>query len=179
MDLTNLFYNRIVSGLLSFPDLNSWLVTFFLLIAVSSICLSIGFNTGFLKNNLQTLPITKSFSILVISFFFPALAEETFFRVIMLPSKSENVPINFLLIWGVISLLAYVLFHPLNSITLYKKSFPIFTNPTFLSLTSILGLACTLSYFQSASVWNGVLIHWSIVVSWLLLLDGYTKLNRT
>ena len=178
MNFTDLLYNRIVSGLLNFPDLTSWLFAFFLLFVVASICLPIGFKAGFLKNTTQVFPITKKINIAATSFFFPSLAEETFFRVIMLPSISENLSINFLLIWAFISLIAYVLFHPLNSITFYKKSLPIFTNPIFLLLTSILGIACTISYFQSASVWTGVFIHWIVVIVWLIFLDGYMMLNN-
>lgn len=49
--------------------------------------------------------------------------------------------------------------------------------PTFISLTTILGGTCTLMYFQSGSIWPPVLFHWATVATWLLALGGYNQLH--
>jgi len=97
--------------------------------------------------------------------------------VIPLPHITENVSINTCLIWVVLSLFAYVIVHPLNALTFYKRALPVFTRPVFLVSVSVLGIACTVSYLQSGSIWTAVIIHWSIVVSWLFIFKGYQELN--
>ena len=177
MKFTDLIYTRIVTSFLSFPSINSWLITFILLLIISLICLPIGFKTGFLRCKNQSLSLRIFISVPITCFFFPALAEELFFRVMLLPCKTENASITIQLIWGSVSLLAYVLSHPLNAVTLYKKGFTTFTNPVFLLSASFLGIACSIAYLESGSIWTAVTIHWITVIAWLLFLGGYSKLN--
>jgi predicted Abi (CAAX) family protease len=108
---------------------------------------------------------------------FPALAEELCFRAMPLAHASEPSAFNIQILWGVLSLFAYVLYHPLNGATLYRCSLPTMTHPVFLFSTGILGVACSISYWQSGSIWTAVAIHWTVVVAWLLLLGGYARLK--
>ncbi|XGV98198.1 MAG: CPBP family glutamic-type intramembrane protease [Leptolyngbya sp. BL-A-14] len=39
----------------------------------------------------------------------------------------------------------------------------------------MLGIICTLSYLKSGSLWMPVVMHWVIVVSWLLIFGGLEK----
>jgi predicted Abi (CAAX) family protease len=41
-------------------------------------------------------------------------------------------------------------------------------DPRFLVQVTLLGLACSLAYLVSGSIWPPVLIHWLTVVVWLL-----------
>ena len=179
MKFSNLLYNRVISAFLSFPDLSSWLIALLLLLIIAPICLSIGVRTGLLRVRVSDLSVAKAIRVSAICFFFPAVVEELLFRVLLIPHKTEHISITTQLAWVFISLSLYVFSHPLNAVIFYKKSRATFTNPIFLLLTLILGTACTISYFQSGSIWTSVIIHWITVVVWLLLLDGYATLNRS
>jgi predicted Abi (CAAX) family protease len=74
-------------------------------------------------------------------------------------------------------LTAFVVYYPLEGLTVYPAGLGTLTNPVFLLLAAVLGIVCTQAYFQSGSVWSAVIIHWLVVVVWLLLLRGYGKLN--
>lgn len=179
MKLILLFYDRTVSAFLSFPDLSSWLISLLLLLTVAIICVPVGLNTGFLSVKVSNLSVTQTIKVSAICFIFPAIAEEFLFRVLLVPHKSEDVSMAVQFFLSFISLLLYVLSHPLNAITFYKKGDSTFKNPIFLLLTFILGSVCTFSYIQSGSIWTSAVIHWLTVLGWLLLLNGYAALNRT
>jgi predicted Abi (CAAX) family protease len=108
---------------------------------------------------------------------FPALIEEGFWRVALLPHSSE--PISNCQRWriGIPALTLFVLMHPLNGMTLYPAAFSTFTNPYFLSLTTLLGLVCTIAYWRSGSWWVPTVMHWAIVVVWLMAFGGYAQLH--
>jgi len=179
MKFTNLLYDRAILAFLSFPDLSSWLIALLLLLIIAPICLFIGIYTGLLRVRVSDLSVTKAIRVAAICFFFPTVVEELLFRVLLIPHRTEHVSITTQLAWVFLSLSLYVFSHPLNAVIFYKKSRATFTNPFFLLITLILGAACTISYFQSGSIWASVMIHWITVVVWLLLLDGYATLNRS
>jgi predicted Abi (CAAX) family protease len=99
-----------------------------------------------------------------------------FFRVLLLPQPG-NVSLITQLLCGGISLAAFIVYHPLQGLTIYPAAMETFSNPVFLFLAGLLGIICTISYFQSGSLWSAVVIHWIVVIVWLLLLGGYEKLN--
>jgi len=76
-----------------------------------------------------------------------------------------------------ISIVVYVVAHPIFAFLVYKKAFGVFTNPGFLLSTLILGITLTISYWHSRSIWSPVVIHWIVVIVWLLIFDGYSKLD--
>ncbi len=178
MKLLDLLYFRVSSAFSTLPNIESCLIALLLLFVTAIVCLNIGLTSGFLKISKPNLPIHKLISTAVVCFFFPGVAEELIFRVIPLPHTTENVSINTCLIWVALSLFAYVIAHPLNALTFYKRALPVFTRPVFLVSVFVLGIACTVSYLQSGSIWVAVTIHWSIVVSWLFMCNGYEELNR-
>jgi predicted Abi (CAAX) family protease len=67
----------------------------------------------------------------------------------------------------------FLLHHPLNALTFYQAG-----SPTFLILANLLGLACTLVYWLTGSLWPPVLIHWIVVVVWLGWLGGLERLAQ-
>ena len=73
---------------------------------------------------------------------------------------------------AVASLLAYIAWHPLQTLLQLPFGRPEFLDPRFLSLIAWLGLACTLSRIRSGSIWPAVIIHWGIVVVWKALYAG-------
>lgn len=64
--------------------------------------------------------------------------------------------------------------HPLNIFAAGHDT--IFRTPVFLLSAALLGVACTVAYLHTGSLWVPVVIHWIIVAVWLVLLGGYKKL---
>ena len=109
----------------------------------------------------------------------PALIEELVFRVLLLPRTTENLPIGLVWFWVGISLVLFIVYHPLNAISFFPSGRDTFFNLIFLTLAGLLGFVCSLAYLQSGSLWTPVFIHWLVVAVWLLLLGGYGKLYRS
>ena len=73
---------------------------------------------------------------------------------------------------AVASLLAYILWHPVQTWVGLPFGRPEFLDPAFLGVIAWLGLACTLSRIRSGSIWPAVVIHWGVVVMWKSLYGG-------
>ncbi|WP_446375458.1 CPBP family glutamic-type intramembrane protease [Coleofasciculus sp. E2-BRE-01] len=177
MNFRDRIYHKVISALLTVPTLESWLVTVFLLLVIALTCLPIGFYSGLLDVRILHLSFLGIVKILVSRFFFPCFAEELLFRVLPLPSKTSNIPIKSQLIMAFISIVVYVVAHPIFAFLVYQKAFGVFTNPGFLLSTLILGITLTISYWHSRSIWSPIVIHWIVVIVWLLIFDGYSKLD--
>ncbi len=157
------------------PDRTDWLITVLVVVAYSAIALPIGFWSGFLKVDRQTSWRTI-IGVIVGCLLSPGISEEIWFRVLMLPHKQENASGLTLGLWVSLSLALFIVYHPLNGLTFYPVGRSTFLNPVFLLLAALLGVACSIAYLQSGSVWPAVLIHWLAVTVWLLLLGGYRRL---
>ena len=70
-----------------------------------------------------------------------------------------------------------MIYHPVNALTFFPQGREIFFNPIFLSLATALGIACTVTYWQTGSLWIPVLIHWLAVVVWLVYFGGLKKVG--
>lgn len=97
--------------------------------------------------------------------FLPALVEELLFRVLANPHPREQATLREVVAAGSLSLVAYVLAHPLVGYV-SGVSTP-FMRPEFLLLTALLGSACLLIYRRSGSLWPPVALHWLVVSGWL------------
>lgn len=97
--------------------------------------------------------------------FVPALAEELVFRVALLPSPGPDVPLRRCLT----SILAFVLWHPLQVLFFGPAWAAVVLNPTFLLAVATLGLGLTRVYLATRSVWPTVVVHWLVVVAWKAL----------
>ncbi|MEQ9669770.1 CPBP family glutamic-type intramembrane protease [Coleofasciculus sp. G2-EDA-02] len=170
-------YHKVVFALLTAPTLKSWLFSFLLLFIIALICLPIGFQSGLLEFEFLHLSFIGIIKILVSRFFFPSFAEELLFRVLLLPRPTPNTPVNIQLTMAFTSIVLYVIGHPIFAFLFYQKAFSVFTNPGFLLSTLILGITLTISYLHSRSIWPPVVIHWIVVIVWLLIFDGYSKLD--
>lgn len=177
MNFLEKIYHKVVLALLTIPTLRSWLVSFFLLFVIALICLPIGFYSGLLEVEILQLSFIGMIKILVSRFFFPSFAEELLFRVLLLPSPTLNTPVNIQLTMAFTSIVLYVIGHPIFAFLFYQKAFGVFTNPGFLLSALILGITLTISYLHSRSIWPPVVIHWIVVIVWLLIFDGYSKLD--
>lgn len=173
--LLGLLLRRVTLAFSTIPDFTDWLVAAMLALAYTSIALPIGFWSGFLKVDLQTSRPTIV-AVLLGCILSPGLTEEVFFRVLMLPHPFENASGLMLWFWGCASLATFVVYHPLNALSFYPVGRSTFMNPVFLLLAAILGVACSIAYLQSGSIWPAVAVHWLAVTAWLLLLGGYRRL---
>lgn len=179
MEFLARIYEKVISAVLTIPTMKDWMVAIILLLIIMATCLPLGLWCNFLSIRIPELSAIKTIHILVNRFLFPCFAEELIFRVLLLPAKNSSIPIKTQLFLGAVSLTAYVASHPLNASLFYKQASEIFTNPFFLLLTTILGIACTLAYVTSGSIWTPIAIHWITIISWLLALGGYSKLGFT
>ncbi|MEG3860024.1 CPBP family glutamic-type intramembrane protease [Microcoleus sp. herbarium12] len=171
----DLLARRLTHAFSTIPDFTDWLVVALLVLVYSAIALPIGFWSGFLKVDVQTSgPIIAG--VLVSCLLSPGLTEEVFFRVLMLPHAFENASGLMLWFWGCLSLVLFVVYHPLNALTFYPVGRSTFMNPVFLLLAAVLGVACSIAYLLIGSIWPAVVIHWLGVTAWLLLLGGYRRL---
>lgn len=170
-----LLAEKLINSLITLPTLTNWLEVFFLLLIYTVIILPIGLITKFLDYNWQKSPtiITK---IVLTSLFTPAILEEIFFRVFLLPSPTEKISATTYL-WIVVSLIMFIIYHPLNALTFFPAGRKTFFEPVFLFSAGLLGLICAIAYQKSGSLWLAVFVHWLIVVAWLIFLGGYERLN--
>jgi|SRR6478672_247231 len=168
---------RLIAAISIFPGAGAWLYSATLLLIFTLVALPIGFYRGFLQVEVLEVSKEKLMGIIGVCLITPAITEELFFRVLLLPHPSENAAILTQALWGGVSLVMFIVYHPLNALTFYPSGRKTFFDPVFLLLAALLGIVCTLAYWQSASIWPPVIIHWLVVVVWLLLLGGYRKLN--
>jgi predicted Abi (CAAX) family protease len=168
--------HRLITAVSTLPDAEAWLHAAALILIFTIIALPIGFQRGFLQIEVLRASWSKIIGIIATSLFMPAVIEELFFRVLLLPRTTEKVSALGLWFWGCISLAMFIVYHPLNALSFFPRGLKTFFNVVFLVLAALLGIVCSIAYIQSGSLWTPVVIHWLAVVVWLLLLGGYKKL---
>ncbi len=172
----SLIKERIIDAILAIPSREDWvelLLSFLIYAAIASL---LGFRFNFLQVNLLTR-WSIAFKIIIISLFLPAILEELLFRVILLPHPSEQVSTINLSSWILISLILFLVSHPINGMTFSPNKKEVFFQPIFLVLAFLLGLVCTILYCNSGSLWTAVIFHWLIVSVWLTCLGGFEQLK--
>lgn len=174
--LQTVFY-RLIVAITTIPDAKSLLYASILLAVLAVISLPLGLYLRFFQVGILQASWETKISAIAICFLTPAITEELFFRALLLPHASENASLADTWLWGCISLMLFIVYHPLNALSFYPAGLKTFLNPVFLLLAAILGLVCSIVYMQSGSLWTAIVIHWLVVVVWLLLLGGYDKLN--
>jgi predicted Abi (CAAX) family protease len=176
VSLATILFNRAL-GSLALPNRQDWLITLLGLGIYSAIALPIGFSTKFLRRTAWNAPGWRKLLLGLRLFLMPALGEELVFRVLWLPHPAQVISWGNWSLWATIGLLLFVLYHPLNAKIAYKAGDPTFFKPAFLLLSGLLGLTCTIVYALTGALLPIVLIHWLVVVVWLLALGGVQKLS--
>ncbi|MBD2501586.1 CPBP family intramembrane metalloprotease [Anabaena azotica FACHB-119] len=159
------------------PNIQAWLTTVVILLLFTAIALPLGFYTHFLKFEFLLTSPVKIILIIAGCLIIPAILEELVFRVLLLPHLTENTAIIQQLFWGFTSLISFIIYHPLEGLTVYPPGKETSLNPVFLLLVALLGIVCNFAYYQSGSIWTPVFIHWVIVVAWLLFFGGYAQIT--
>lgn len=98
----------------------------------------------------------------------PSLTEEILFRGLIVPSRGQ--PMSSAVATGAVA--AFVLWHPLQAVTIGPRWSATFLNPVFLLIVTILGATLVWMYRRSGSIWPGVIVHWLVVAGWKLVFDG-------
>ncbi|HEY9672655.1 MAG TPA: CPBP family glutamic-type intramembrane protease [Waterburya sp.] len=173
-----IIFRRIIQAYSILPTVKTWIFSLWLLLCFAIIILPLGLASKFLTFEPVHLSWLNVITLIGIALIAPAIREEVFYRVILLPHQSERATFKTKCIWGSISLIVYIVAHPLSALTVFPSGFPTFTNPVFLLAAALLGLICMTVYWRSGSLWPPVIIHWLVVVLWLLLLGGYGKLHQ-
>lgn len=109
-------------------------------------------------------------------FIFPSLLEEAFFRGILIPNNAASQSKSRIVAYVVLSTAAFVLWHPVNALTINTTAASLFLNPAFLLIVALLGITCSISYIVSRSLWTPIIVHWLTVVIWVIFLGGRNKL---
>jgi len=180
LDFPNLFYKllwRIQTAFFTLPSIKAWLMVIVLLLILTLFSLPIGLWCDFLKFERLKASNKIILNIVAGSLLTPAISEELFFRVLLLPHPQENVTTATSWFWGSLGLVLFVIYHPLNAVTFFPSARKTFFNPIFLLLAAALGIVCSVVYLQSGSLWLPVIIHWLVVVVWLVFLGGYKQLQ--
>lgn len=110
---------------LPLPSLVGWAIAGGILLVYGAIALPLGFASGFLCFDFSLRLRLHSHQILWL-FFLPALVEELIFRVWLLAHPTEAVTTMTWLVWAAISLVLFIIYHPLNALTFYRAGNPIF-----------------------------------------------------
>jgi predicted Abi (CAAX) family protease len=109
-------------------------------------------------------------------FVFPSLLEEAFFRGVLIPIAAGEKPLPQVLFYILLSTACFVLWHPLNALTINPTAVSFFLNPFFLLIVALLGVTCSVAYIYSRSIWLPVIVHWATVVVWVIFLGGRNKI---
>ncbi|MEB3288679.1 MAG: CPBP family glutamic-type intramembrane protease [Leptolyngbya sp.] len=158
------------------PRWSDWGLAVGLLAGFSALIIPLGLWQHWLTLGVA-LPWPQAMGLALRVLVIPALTEESFWRVLMLPHKTERLTPPRRWRVGVLMLSLFVLAHVISSLTIYPQGFPTFVTPLFLLSTTLLGLICTLTYWVSGSGWVPVAIHWLVVFVWLMFLGGYDQLR--
>ena len=170
--MLELIRQRLFLAFSTWPDVEGWLFTLGLLALFAFATLIILHFTKLSIFSLSELPRKHLLLLGIIAIFTPSLPEETLYRVLLLPHSSEAAGLNSLVLTSMISLFLYVVAHPLLALVAWPWSRRIFYRPAFLLIVALLGIACTLAYLRTGSVWASTFIHWATIVGWKLFFGG-------
>ncbi len=109
---------RLVKAIATLPNYSSLSKMTILLCIYGLLAIFLGFGTNFLQWDL-----CKSkqliFKIMATSLIAPAMVEEIFFRILLLPHPLEQIQASSWFTWSLLSLFLFVIYHPFNAFTFF------------------------------------------------------------
>jgi len=154
-----------LAGLRHLPDRAGWRSAAFELAWALPLLLVIAHWGGLAR--LQDPPAASTAAMLAATLFvMPALLEELLFRGLIIPREGPKRK------WIALSVLLFVLWHPLQVVTVGPSWAGSFLNPWFLLVVGILGLALARMYAATRSLWPSILTHWLVIFGWKTLFGG-------
>ncbi len=172
-------------GGVTIPSGEDWLITLGILLGFGAIALLLGFSQNFLHWNPWQAPWHRQLATCLRLLIMPALLQEYIFRVLLIPYPKNWIPAGIWWAWAWLALGLFVSFQlgyarfvrrfpwgvlRITSLT-WNESPSILPNP-HISLITILGVACTITYRLTGSLWTITLVHWVFISVWWLLLGG-------
>jgi predicted Abi (CAAX) family protease len=155
------FIATIFAGLRKLPDLRASIEALVLFLLIVFAGTAFVYGSG---RPINPAAMAQDTPVLWLStFLFPSLTEELVFRGWL--RKGMRLP-------ALISLLAFILWHPLQVVLGLPFAQPVFMDWRFLGVVAVLGLACSISRVRSGSIWPAVILHWGTVVIWKTLFTG-------
>jgi uncharacterized protein len=152
---------RVLSGLKAIPTGKDWALTGGIFIVYGALAWGFGFLSGLYvwdpKVNNDLIRIA------LIAIVVPAIGEEAFFRGALVPLRVES---RDRVVASVLAMAAFLVWHPINAALFFPEVLGLFSDPRFLLVTGMLGIACTLAWIETRSLWPPILIHWLAVVIW-------------
>ncbi len=167
--MMNFFKDNLILGLKT-PPLHQIILSTSLFIVFAIIAITIGFSTGLLE--FVSLESELIYVLPIVLFIFPSLFEETIFRGLLIPNDTVLKGSNVILKRSLISSSIFVIWHPLNALTINPGAKHFFLDPWFLLIVFVLGMVCSLGYIFSRSLWVPTIMHWLTVLMWVLFLGG-------
>ncbi|QDV74825.1 type II CAAX prenyl endopeptidase Rce1 family protein [Botrimarina mediterranea] len=117
-------------------------------------------------------PVGQSLALAVGFFFLPSLAEELFWRWLLIPPSCFDGKAGRTIGWVLATAAVFTAAHPVAGTFFVPHAREIFTNPAFLLIVYLLGVTCGASYVIARSIWPPVVVHWLTVLAWKFLLGG-------
>jgi predicted Abi (CAAX) family protease len=145
-----------------------------LLIAIG--LLPFGLKSGYLQWQIARTPLLRSLFNGVKLFFFPALVEESVFRVALLPHPTEGSSQATWLAWAALSVGLFVVYHWGLSLV-RPEAGQALRDRRFLLMVVWFGLMLTLLYGLTGSLWAVTVVHWVVVLGWIYGFGGYQRLQ--
>jgi predicted Abi (CAAX) family protease len=172
-------FQSVWSAFLTFPSTSTWLKCAGVFAVFIVVTAWIGLASGFVYYEPAITNWQSAIALSLILFIAPSLLEEIFFRGLLVPHSREGASHLQAVSQIIVSVAIFVLWHPLNGWLFSPAVWPIFSNPIFLVLAALFGLAATIAYRISGSIWPSVMMHWLTVVSWVLLFGGLKVVQGT
>ncbi|MBW4481543.1 MAG: CPBP family intramembrane metalloprotease [Tildeniella torsiva UHER 1998/13D] len=169
--------HRLRQAATTWPPAQDWALAAGLTVALGLVTIPLGLRSHFLAPTLADITWGDGLLLAARVLLVPALLEEGFWRVLLLPHPTEIMSDRRRWRLGLPMLGLFVVMHPLNAMTLYPVAFATFSNPVFLLSAALLGLICTIVYWKSGSWWVVAAMHWLVVMVWLVFLGGYSALS--
>lgn len=163
---------RLQLATLTWPDTRGWRDMLLILLGWFAVALLIGRSAGFLRWGWSESSVSQLIWFGIIASVVPCLIEELVFRVLPLPHPQENTAPWKRWCAASLALLVFIAWHPLNGWLWKVSAWSIFIDPAFLCLAGLLGMACTMAYLRTGSVWPAVAIHWLTLMVWKVCLGG-------
>jgi predicted Abi (CAAX) family protease len=160
------------AAITTLPDAETWRRCLLVYVAFLACVTPLGLASGFLQPGLAALTPARLAVLPIYLLLRPALVEELFFRAALLPRDCTRVSKRRLIGNAVVALVVFVASHPLHGWLTRPAALTLFSSPIFLTCATLLGIACTLTYLISRSLWPPVLLHWISVLIWITMLGG-------
>lgn len=159
------------------PTRKSWRRCAWVYALFAACAVPIGWFSGLLHPSIARLTPQGAAVLAALVAVHPAFGEEVVFRALLLPRCPGRLSRGRLAVTIATALALYVAAHPLNAWLFRPAALAVFAGPSYLALTALLGAACTAAYLISGSIWPPVLMHWTTVTLWMLLLGGWALIG--